>query len=979
MTHYLNQQISTGLINLIARLKNQPNKTIGMEQPAGDDVTGTKSTQQHPLTACFLAALLSILLPTDAIYAEDNIQASRYYEEAVVQFRNNDTKAAIINLRNAIQQKPKYLAAHILLGQAYVREKNLAIAEHELSLAEKLGADKSLLVLSRAQLYLYEIKYSLLLKEINPGQYSSTLQPELYLYRGHAHFQLNQLNEAIKEYDTAARLNPQQAGPILGKANVLLRRGDMPGATLAANKATQLEPQNAETWYIQAAIKHAQGDMQQAIKHYDKAIDIMPDHLDARLARAGALMDLGKDDQALSDLEYLRENYPFDPRAAYLHAVVLERNGQADESRKELEAAADILLQIKQEYLDQHAQSLMLSGLVNYSLRRFDLASAYLKKYIEQFPQQPGAYKLLGTILLTNGEANKVVELLEPALKYAANDYRFLLLLGTAYAQTGRHDKANSLLEKAAAMDTHGDNIHTELGMNRLAMGEETLAIEQLEMAAKNNPENTKAGIMLAIMYIKQREGAKALPIARAMHEHAPDNLTLLNLYGTAQVAAGQNQQARLSFEKALALNPDFITAHINLSKLDVAEKKRELARQRLIALNKKFPENIAVLLELAHVEQTTGDYGKAGQWLEQAKKIDEKSLPVILALIDNKLKAGKYPEALNEAIDGQKVFRHDVQLLDALARCYVAAGLQGKATAVLQGMADEVGFDAKQLYQISRQQIALADYPGAIKSLQKAVQGNARYLPAQIALAELQLSHGKRLFALNGAQYLLEQYPDKAIGYRLMGDIDSHDKNFSHAVINYQTALDKEKNADLLMRLYLALKQVNDKQKAFNVLEQWVKAYPQDQAPMLALAEEHLQAGQWTTAQKYYEQLLKSNKNHPLILNNLAYIYFITGNAKALSYAEQAQKLTPDQPSSNDTLGWILVNNDQAERGLEYLRTAHSRSSEDPEIRYHLAVALYRLNRSDEARQELEQALQQKQTFNGIEEARVLMNKLKN
>ncbi|MDP2902501.1 MAG: PEP-CTERM system TPR-repeat protein PrsT [Methylovulum sp.] len=952
------------------------NKTTRIGTPSRE---GSGLQNKRPsLTGCFLATLLFVTVPAHDIFAADNIQASRYYEEAVIQFRSNDTKAAIINLRNALQQNPKYLAAHILLGQAYLREKDLAVAEHELLLAEKLGADKTLLVLSWAQLYLYEIRYSQLLQEINPSQYSSTLQPELYLYRGHAHFQMNHLNEALKEYETAAQLNPQQAGPILGKANVLLRRGDMAGATLAADKATRLEPQNAETWYIQAAIKHAQGDMQQAIKNYDKSIGINPDHLDARLARAGALMDLDKDDQALLDLDYLRKSYPFDPRAAYLRAVVLERSGHKDEAHKELEAAADILLQIKPEFLDQHAQSLMLTGLVNYSLQRFDLATAYLKKYIGQFPQQPGAYKLLGTILLSKGEANKVIELLEPALKYAANDYRFLLLLGTAYAQTGRHDRANTLLEKASAMDTYGDDIHTELGMNRLTMGQDTLAIGQLEKAVKNKPENTKAGIALVVMYIKRHQGAKALPIAKAMYGHAPDNLTLLNLYGTAQVAAGQTKQARLSFEKALSLNADFITAHLNLSKLDVAEKKRDLARQRLTALNKKFPQNIAVLLELAQVDQSTGDYDKASEWLEQAQKTDEKSLPVVLALIDNKLKAGKYPEALNVAVDAQKDFRHNVQLLEALARCYVADGQRGKATAVLHNMVDEVGFDAKQLYQISRQQTALADYAGAIKSLQKAAQGNAAYLPAQIALTELQLSHGERIYALNGAQSLLEQYPDKAIGYRLMGDIDSHDKNFSHAVINYQTALAKEKNADLLMRLYLALKQANDAQKAFNVLEQWVKAHPQDKVPMLALAEEHLQAKQWEKAQKYYEQLLKTNKNQPLLLNNLAYIYFTTGNAKALDYAEQAQKLTPDQPSSNDTLGWILVNKDQPERGLEYLRTAHARSSQDPEIRYHLAVALYRLNRIEEAKLELEQVLQEKQTFNGIEDARALLDKLR-
>jgi cytochrome c-type biogenesis protein CcmH/NrfG len=225
MTNYPFHQASFKLINLIFKLKTQLKKIFLKVQPSRASPTAPKNHLLFFLTTCFLSVLLAILTPARVSLAGENIQASRFYEEAVVQFRNNDTKAAIINLKNALQQNPKYLAAHILLGQAYLREKDLALAEHELTVAEQLGADKSLLVLSRAQLYLYEIKYSPLLQEINPSQYSSSLQPTLYLYRGHAHFQLNQLNEALKEYETAAHLNPQLAAPILGKANVLLRQG----------------------------------------------------------------------------------------------------------------------------------------------------------------------------------------------------------------------------------------------------------------------------------------------------------------------------------------------------------------------------------------------------------------------------------------------------------------------------------------------------------------------------------------------------------------------------------------------------------------------------------------------------------------------------------------------------------------------------------------------------------------------------------
>ncbi|MGB4497403.1 MAG: XrtA/PEP-CTERM system TPR-repeat protein PrsT [Methylococcaceae bacterium] len=935
---------------------------------------------KYALKICCLALLPIAICSTNFVYAaEENINASQYYEKAVVEFRNNDMKAAIINLKNAIQQNQKYLAAHVLLGRAYLSEKDFAIAEYEFSLSKELGADKSVIVLPQAQLYLYEMKYSQLLQEIDAEQYSVSLQPELHVYRGHAHFYLNQFNDALKEYEIAARLNPQLVSSLLGKANALLRLNNVKEAKSSIDKAIQLEPKNAEVWFVQASIEHAQGNLQQAIKNYDKSLEITPNHLEARLARAGLFTALNKDEQALLDFDYLRENYPFEPRAAYLQAVVLERNNRAEESKKALEAAADILLQVNPIFIEQNPQILMLSGLVNYSLKRFDVASNFFKKYIKQFPEQLEAYKLLGDILLTNGEANKVVELLEPVEQYATHDNQFLLLLGTAYSDIGKYEKANITLEKAASIDTLDHKTNTELGMNQLAVGDSKLAVKQLEMATKNKPDNTKAGINLVVLYIKRHEGEKALPIAKAMSDRFPDNLTLLNLYGTTQVAVKQMKQARATFEKVISFNPDFITSHLNLSKLDVAEKKYDAAKQRLLTLNKKFPINASILLELAQVEQAAGDVEKSVKWLEDALKIDEKSLPVVLAIIETKFKAKKYSEALNTALNSEKYFKHNVQFLVALVNCHIATGQKDTAKSLLKEMAEnEVGYDAKKLYEIAGQQTALADYAGAIKSLQKATKSNSAYLPAKIALAELQLNHGQQIYALNIAQELLDGQPNKAIGHRLMGDIASHDKNFSQAVTHYQTALEKEKNTDLLMRLYVALRQTNNAPKASSLLEQWVKAHPNDTIPILALADEYLQQKKWIKAQKYYEPLLKNNPNQSLLLNNLAYIYFVTANSNALEYAEKAFKLTPNQASSNDTLGWILVNKNQPERGLEYLRTAHTLSAQNSEIRYHLGVALYKLNRIDEAKIELEAALLEQQAFNGIDDARSLLDKIK-
>lgn len=925
-----------------------------------------------------LAAILLIALTVSPLSGvADEVEAGKYYEKALMAFRNNDSSSAIIELKNAIQQNQNYVAAHILLGEIYLKQKSLSEAEVQINLANQLGADKSLTIKPLAQLYLYQMKYQELLKEIDPLRFNRELQPILYAYRGHAHVQMSQLHEALNDYAMAAQIDPSLLEATVGKAQVLLLRGDIKTASLEADKAMQLAPQDPGTWYLKGSIAHAQFNLEDALKNYDKTLEIDPDYFNARSARAGLLVDLFQDERAKIDLHYLREKFPFDPKSAYLHSVVLSRNNQADEASQELEKAGELINSISPEFIIKQPQLLMLAGLINYSLNRFDTAYDLLNQYVKQYPEQLGAYRLLGSVLLAKNEPEKVVELLKPVLVRNPNDHRLMFLLGNAYMQVGKHDLANSVLEKATALNKGNDKIHTEIGLNRLMMGQDLLATQELEIALSNNPANIQAGIPLVAMYIAQGEAEKALHTAQALYDKAPKNPILINLLGTAQVAAKQYKPARQSFEKALSIDPDFITAQLNLSKLDVGENHTDAAKQRLQKVQQKFPDNIAVALELATVEQAAGRFDDANQWLSKARALDRKSLPTVLALIDLKLKTGKASEALSLAQAEEINFPHNMQLNEALVRGYLATNSKDNAVNVLRMMAQEARFNAKLLYKIASYQRDLGDHGEVIKTLKKAVLGDEKHLPSQIALVETELNYGSPAFALSRAQNLLKQYPDKAFAYQLLGDIALRERDYEKAAIQYQIAFDKDPDTSLVMKLYQALKQSQQDNKAYNALEQWLKKHPGDEIVMSAFAEEQLRAGRLAVAQKYYETLLEKHPNQAQFLNNLAFIYFNSGNKKALALAEQAQKLQPDLASANDTLGWILVNNDQAEQGLHYLRNAQSRASQDPEIRYHIAVALDRLQRQQEAKLELELALKTHQPFNGIEQAKALLEKL--
>ena len=112
--------------------------------------------------------------------------------------------------------------------------------------------------------------------------------------------------------------------------------------------------------------------------------------------------------------------------------------------------------------------------------------------------------------------------------------------------------------------------------------------------------------------------------------------------------------------------------------------------------------------------------------------------------------------------------------------------------------------------------------------------------------------------------------------------------------------------------------------------------------------------------------------------LNNIAWLQQRQGNyAKGLKYAERANQIVPDNPNVMDTLGWLLVQKGETNRGLVLLQEARVKAPHIPDIHYHMAVALHRAGRNDEARKELDRLLKSGREFPEIEEARALHDQL--
>jgi Tfp pilus assembly protein PilF len=85
------------------------------------------------------------------------------------------------------------------------------------------------------------------------------------------------------------------------------------------------------------------------------------------------------------------------------------------------------------------------------------------------------------------------------------------------------------------------------------------------------------------------------------------------------------------------------------------------------------------------------------------------------------------------------------------------------------------------------------------------------------------------------------------------------------------------------------------------------------------------------------------------VILNNLAWLYFEQGDARAVEHARRAYELAPARAEIADTYGWLLVQGGRNDEGIKVLEPVVRAPRSPPAARVHLAVAL--ANQGDNAR----------------------------
>ena len=860
----------------------------------------------------------------------------------------NDANAAIVQLKNALQQAPNNGEARLLLARALLDIGDASGAETEVrkAIESKSSGDEAYPLLGRALLQQHQFQKVTELSERKLGDPQA--QADLMSSVAFAYVALGNTDEARKAIDAALVATPQYPRAQVAQAQLAVANNKLPAALELLDAALAQTPNDMQALLLKADVEVSQDRTAQAVKTLQQLVALRPDSVQAQFALFTTLVRAGQVEAAATQLDALKKIAPRDTRTLYAEAVVAY-------SRNNMPAAREAIQQVL-SVAPEHLPSLLLSGLVNYQMGNYSAAQEALRTVVAKVPEDRGALRTLVSTYLRTGRTAQAFDVLEPALQRSPNDPVLLQTAAEVYLAANNPTKSAEMYERAMALDKANVAGQVRLAQVRLASGETARAFKDLEAIAEANPALPTADLALISAHLRQGEMAEALAAANVLEKKQPENPLVYNVKGVIFVSMRDFKSARPNFEQALKLDPAFTAASINLAQLDFAEHNVDGARKRYEQLLTKDKGNEQTLLAYAAMLAVTkAPQAEVKSLIERAITANPSSIRPRVALVGYSTQQRDTKAALAAALAARSAFPENPQVLETLGAAQQAAGENNQALETYARVASILPENPAPLMRLAGMQATTKDYDGAIGSLRKAIALQPYLSSAWLALASVYIAAERTNDGIATARKLQKEYPDRSGGFVLEGQMLMSQKKPAEAAVVFRQGLSLEPTPLLTVMTYAALQGAGKPEQAAVLAQAWQKQHPKDIQLHTFQGQQSVVAKDYKTAALHYRAILDQDPNNVTALNNLAWSLNEMGDPKALEYATRAAIISPYAPTVIDTRGWIMVQRGDTKQGIDLLREATELAPEDPEIRLHLAKALLKSGDKAGAKSELE------------------------
>lgn len=667
---------------------------------------------------------------------------------------------------------------------------------------------------------------------------------------------LGDLKSAQTRIDQLRKRYPESPMVFYHQGLLEFRAGQYPQAMNSAARALRVLPEHVPSMVLLGATQFLTGSYAQANKSFIRVLDKQPRHAYARKLLIASLLKLNDPKRALDAARAGLELSPEDPQLLALAGSAYSGLGDSAKAADFLKAAVA---------RDPKSADLRTDLGLTLLATGDDVAGIAELRHATRLEKGTGraAITLMAT-QLRQRQFDQVLATANELRRNGTNDAQIANLEGLAYL--GKNDLARARERFAEALrlnptfiDAAANLAQLDLRSNNPAAArkhfEQILAQEQnnvpamlalarMEGQAKNfsaatqwleraravKPPAVEPRLLLARYYIETREPKKALVFANEAKSIAPTNPEVLDVLGSAQLAAGDPAAAALSFAAMVNENPSSALAHFRLGSAYLTQRRWNEAISSLNRARALKPNDFDIESTLAAAHLHAGNPDKA---LEIARSLREKRPGLAAAyLLEGNIYLSQRKSA--EAIQAyQKAFDLNPSGLAAtsLFRARLLAGQNAAAFAGLQDWVAKHPKDALSRMTLADAHYATHNFRAAAATYEEVLRNHPNSVLAlnNLAASYLELNDARALATAERAQRLAPDNPGvlDTYGWALLkaGQAKQAAKVLQKAVNNAPAS------PEIRYHYSVALLQSGDKTRARRELEALIgsgKPFPQ-------------------------------------------------------------------------------------------------------------------------------------------------------
>lgn len=360
-----------------------------------------------------------------------------------------------------------------------------------------------------------------------------------------------QFDEAAARFNASRALDPAWPAPLLGLAEVALRRGDLSQVEHWLREAVALAPDDASTHTAVGRFALARGRLQEAEAALTRAVHLAPEAIEPRLELGGLYVNgLGR---------------PADAEAAF--AAVTQR-------------APD------------HGGAFHGLGMAQLAQGKTDAAVQAFQAAARLAPENPLPWHAQGRLHTRAGAIDEALAAYAQALQVQPDFVPSLVDRGYVYLGRGAWSEARADFEAAVHAAPANAKAHMGVAMAAQQIGDADRARQAYLAAIKIDPGLAMAYNNLAWLTLTQQGPTdRALRWAEAAVRQAPNVADFHDTLGWLLHLRGDHQRAAAQLEQALALQSQpHIHYHLGRVYLEMGRRgEAQLHLQRALAGGAEF------------------------------------------------------------------------------------------------------------------------------------------------------------------------------------------------------------------------------------------------------------------------------------------------------------------------------------------------------------------------------------------------------